>query len=314
MWVCLLALQESHWLLGALWEKVSSLVDGASQWLSGKESAFQYLLMPETRGSIPGLGRSSLVAQTVKRPPTMRETQVWPLGQEDPLEKEIATHSSSQAWKIPWTEEPRGAIVRGVSKSRTWLRLHFFLGRSLGGENGNLLHYSFLENPMDRGAWWATVPGVSKESAMTQRLNTQHSSGRGLHGLTFPDLRHRQLPSSAQLLLDTFSLSAAICAHAYSSFLLTPARSTDLCSQGKHSPIPYSLKDAFLAPCLPISSLGSIHFCLCYFFYQGQCLLGKQINVGGITTALNRKVWLLRNAGINPSSKLPQFPQNNQKR
>ena len=45
------------------------------------------------------------VAQTVKHLPTMRETQVRSLGQEDPLEKEMAPHSSTLAWKIPWTEE-----------------------------------------------------------------------------------------------------------------------------------------------------------------------------------------------------------------
>ena len=49
---------------------------------------------------------ASLVAQMVKRLPIMRETWVQPLGQEDPLEKEMATHSSTLAWKIPWTEEP----------------------------------------------------------------------------------------------------------------------------------------------------------------------------------------------------------------
>ena len=47
-----------------------------------------------------------LVAQTVKRLPTMEETQVQSLGWEDLLEKEMATHSSILAWKIPWTEEP----------------------------------------------------------------------------------------------------------------------------------------------------------------------------------------------------------------
>ena len=47
-----------------------------------------------------------LVAQMVKRLPTIRETQVQSLGQEDLLEKETATHSSILAWKIPWTEEP----------------------------------------------------------------------------------------------------------------------------------------------------------------------------------------------------------------
>ena len=49
-----------------------------------------------------------MVAQTVKRLPTMQETWVRSLGQEDPLEKEIATHSSTLAWRIPWTEEPCG--------------------------------------------------------------------------------------------------------------------------------------------------------------------------------------------------------------
>ena len=46
------------------------------------------------------------MAQTVKRLPTTRETRVRSLGPEDPLEKEMATHSSTLAWKIPWMEEP----------------------------------------------------------------------------------------------------------------------------------------------------------------------------------------------------------------
>ena len=49
---------------------------------------------------------ASLVAQRVKHLPTMLETQVQSLGWEDPLEKEMATHSSTLAWKIPWTEKP----------------------------------------------------------------------------------------------------------------------------------------------------------------------------------------------------------------
>ena len=48
------------------------------------------------------------MAQTVKRLSTMRETRVRPLGQEDPLEKEMAIHSSTLAWKIPWMEETGG--------------------------------------------------------------------------------------------------------------------------------------------------------------------------------------------------------------
>ena len=50
--------------------------------------------------------RASLVAQTVKHLPTMWETRVRFLGQEDPLEKEMATHSSILAWRIPGREEP----------------------------------------------------------------------------------------------------------------------------------------------------------------------------------------------------------------
>ena len=56
------------------------------------------------------------MAQTVKRPPTMWETQVRLLGQEDPLEKEMATHSSILAWKIPWMEEPGGLQSTGSQR------------------------------------------------------------------------------------------------------------------------------------------------------------------------------------------------------
>ena len=51
------------------------------------------------------LARTSLVAQMVKRLPTMWETWIRSLGREDSLQKEMATHSSTLAWKIPWTEE-----------------------------------------------------------------------------------------------------------------------------------------------------------------------------------------------------------------
>ena len=64
---------------------------------------------------------TSLVAQMVKRLPTMWETWVRSLGREDPLEKEMATHSSILAWKIPWTEEPGRLQSMGSQKSRTRL-------------------------------------------------------------------------------------------------------------------------------------------------------------------------------------------------
>ena len=60
--------------------------------------------------------QTSLVAQTVKRLPTMRVTWVRSLGQEDPLEKEIATHSSILAWKIPWTQEPGWLLSMGSQR------------------------------------------------------------------------------------------------------------------------------------------------------------------------------------------------------
>ena len=54
--------------------------------------------------------------QTVKRLPAVRETRVQSLGWEDPLEKEMATHSSNLAWKIPWTEEPGGLQSMGSQR------------------------------------------------------------------------------------------------------------------------------------------------------------------------------------------------------
>ena len=57
------------------------------------------------------------MAQVVKNPPAMQETKVQSLSQEDPLEKEMVTHSSILAWRIPWAE----AIVHGVAKSWTQL-------------------------------------------------------------------------------------------------------------------------------------------------------------------------------------------------
>ena len=57
-----------------------------------------------------------MVAQMVKRLPAVWETQVRSLGWEDPLEKEMATHSSTLAWKIPWTEEPGRLQSMGLQR------------------------------------------------------------------------------------------------------------------------------------------------------------------------------------------------------
>ena len=104
---------------------------------SGKESACNV----GDLGLIPRLGRSpgegkgypfqysglenpmdyimtSLVAQMAKCLPTMQETRVQSLGQEDPLEKEMAIHSSILAWKIPWMEEPGWLLSMGSQRVR----------------------------------------------------------------------------------------------------------------------------------------------------------------------------------------------------
>ena len=70
--------------------------------------------------NLPCRYTGALVAQTVKHLPAMRETQVQFLGREDPLEKEMAIHSSTLAWKIPWMEEPDRLQSMG-SQSRTRL-------------------------------------------------------------------------------------------------------------------------------------------------------------------------------------------------
>ena len=66
----------------------------------------------------PNALMASLVAQRLKRLPAMRETWVQSLGQEDPLEKEMATHSSTLAWRIPWAEEPGGQQSMGSQRVR----------------------------------------------------------------------------------------------------------------------------------------------------------------------------------------------------
>ena len=78
-------------------------------------------------------------------------------------EKAMAPHSSTLAWKIPWTEEPGRLQSMGSLESDTTERLHFHFSLSCtGGGNGNPLQCSCLENPRDGGAWWAAVCGVTQ--------------------------------------------------------------------------------------------------------------------------------------------------------
>ena len=74
------------------------------------------------------------------------------------MEKAMAPHSSTLAWKIPWTEEPGGLQSMGSFESDMTERLHFPFSLSCIGEgNGKPLQCSCLENPKDGGAWWAAV-------------------------------------------------------------------------------------------------------------------------------------------------------------
>ena len=80
------------------------------------------------------VNKASLVAQTVKCLPAMQETRVRSLGWEDHLEREMATHSITLAWKLPCTEEPTvGYSPWGQKESDTTERLH-----SLNEDNGDL--------------------------------------------------------------------------------------------------------------------------------------------------------------------------------
>ena len=85
---------------------------------------------------------SSLVAQMVKRLSAMQETRVRSLGQEDPLEKEMAAHSSTLAWKIPYTEEPRKLQSMG------WQRIRHDWATSLSlHSSSHILSLCLEENP-----------------------------------------------------------------------------------------------------------------------------------------------------------------------
>ena len=120
--------QQSHCLAWVLFPVSEAHLWGFPDSSVGKESACN----AGDPGSIPGLGRStgegigyplqyswsSLVAQLIKNRPTFWETWVRSLGWEDPLEKEMAIHSSTIAWKIPWTEEPGRLRSMGSQRVR----------------------------------------------------------------------------------------------------------------------------------------------------------------------------------------------------
>ena len=98
---------------------------------------------------------ASLVVQMIKNLPAVQETQILSLGREDPLQKGMATHSSILAF-------PCGSAGKESTCNAGDLGSIPGLGRSPGGGHGNSFQYSCLEILMDRGAWLATVHGVTK--------------------------------------------------------------------------------------------------------------------------------------------------------
>ena len=89
----------------------------------------------------------------------------------------MAPHSSTPAWKIPWTEEPGGLQSGGQLRVGTTEQLHFHFSLSCIGEgHGNPLQRSCLENPRDGGAWWAAIYGVAQIRTRLKRLSSSSSS------------------------------------------------------------------------------------------------------------------------------------------
>ena len=99
----------------------------------------------------------------------------------------MATFSNILAWKIPWTEEPGRQQSMGLPRvgydfaTKTVTRYNWIpccileTNTTFGEGNGKPLQYSCLENPMDGGAWWAAVHGVTTESVATERLHFHFS-------------------------------------------------------------------------------------------------------------------------------------------
>ena len=90
-------------------------------------------------------------------------------------EKAMASHSSTRAWKIPWMEEP--VRLQSIGSLRVGPDRATSLSLSCIGEgNGNPLQCSCLENPRDRGAWWAAVYGIAQSRTRLKRLSSSSSS------------------------------------------------------------------------------------------------------------------------------------------
>ena len=104
------------------------------------------------------------------------------------MEKAMAPHSSTLAWKIPWTEEPgRLQSMGSLRVEHDWATSLDFSLSCIGEGNGNPLQCSCLENPRDGGAWWAAVYGVAQSQTWLTRLSSSSRSiFSGRRGKSFP--------------------------------------------------------------------------------------------------------------------------------
>ena len=94
----------------------------------------------------------------------------------------MATHSSTLAWKIPWTEEPGGLQSEGSLRvGHDWATSLSCIGEG----NGNPLQCSCLENPRDSGSWWAAVCGVAQSRTRLKRLSSSSSFISGFESRSF---------------------------------------------------------------------------------------------------------------------------------
>ena len=100
---------------------------------------------------------------------------------EYPSEKAMAPHSSTLAWKIPWTEEPGRLLSMGSLRVRQDRATSLSLLLSFIGEgNGNPLQCSCLENPRDGETWWAAIYGVAQSRTQLKRPSSGSSSSMNI--------------------------------------------------------------------------------------------------------------------------------------
>ena len=119
-------------MIGTIRCQVRTEVFGITIWLVCNYLALTCMQLPGSVTLMSTILETSLLAPRLKGLPAIRETRVQSLGREDPLEKEMATHSSTLAWKISWTEEPCRLQSMGSQRlGYDWVTSLTFLGKVL---------------------------------------------------------------------------------------------------------------------------------------------------------------------------------------